>query len=50
MPLRAFAARYGLKKDTVMRIEHCDQNVTINTLEDICRAFNCDIGDLFPRQ
>lgn len=47
-PLREFAARYALSKDTVARIESQDQNVTIDMLEHMCKVFRCDVGDLFP--
>ncbi|BFM18913.1 hypothetical protein R50073_50960 (plasmid) [Maricurvus nonylphenolicus] len=47
-PLRDFAKRYGLSKDTVSRIESEEQNVTIDTLQHMCKVFHCDISDLFP--
>ena len=31
-----------------MRIENLEQNVTIDTLEQLCRAFHVDIAELFP--
>ena len=46
---RAFAARIGISKSTLHRIENCEQNITIDTLEQLCQAFKCDIGDLFPK-
>ena len=46
--LREFAARYGLSKDTVRRMEAGEQNVTIDTLEHLCKVFRCDIAELFP--
>ena len=49
MSQRAFASRYGLAQSTVMRIENEDQNVTLNTLEQLCRVFRVDVGELFPR-
>ena len=47
-PLREFAARYSLSKDTVARIENEEQNVTIDMLDHMCKVFRCDIVDLFP--
>lgn len=47
-PLREFAGRYGLSKATVSRIENTDQNVTVDTLEHLCKVFKCNIEDLFP--
>ena len=48
--VRAFALRHGLTKDTIRRIEDLDQNVTIDTLEEMCKKFRCDIDGLFPKQ
>lgn len=45
---REFARKIGVTQSTVMRIENLDQNVTLKTLETLCRAFHADIGDLFP--
>ena len=47
-PQREFARKIGVAQSTIMRIENLDQNVTIKTLENLCRAFHADIGDLFP--
>lgn len=49
IPQREFARKIGVTQSTVMRIENRDQNVTLKTLETLCRAFHSDIGDLFPR-
>lgn len=49
LPQREFARKIGVAQSTIMRIENLDQNVTINTLETLCRVFHADIGDLFPR-
>lgn len=49
MPLRAFAQKHGLSFASVSRIEKLEQNVTIRTLEELCRAFKCDIDELFPK-
>lgn len=45
---REFARKIGVTQSTIMRIENLDQNVTLKTLETLCRAFRADIGDLFP--
>jgi len=44
---RAFARKTGVAQSTIMRIENEDQNVTLDTLEQFCKAFNVDVGDLF---
>ena len=49
IPQREFARKIGVAQSTIMRIENLDQNVTIKTLENLCRAFHVDIGDLFPK-
>lgn len=46
---REFARKIGVAQSTIMRIENLDQNVTINTLETLCRVFHTDVGELFPR-
>jgi len=47
-PQRAFARKTGLAQSTIMRIENEDQNVTLETLEQLCRVFHVDIDELFP--
>lgn len=49
MPQRDFARKIGVAQSTIMRIENLDQNVTIDTLESLCKVFHADIADLFPR-
>jgi transcriptional regulator with XRE-family HTH domain len=50
VPQRLFARKTGVAQSTIMRIENEDQNVTLDTLEQLCKAFNVDVGDLFPAQ
>lgn len=45
---REFARKIGVAQSTIMRIENLDQNVTINTLEKLCRIFHTDVDGLFP--
>lgn len=49
MPQRDFARKIGVAQSTIMRIENLDQNVTIDTLESLCKVFHADVADLFPR-
>ncbi len=49
MPQRDFARKIGVAQSTIMRIENLDQNVTIDTLESLCKGFHADVADLFPR-
>jgi DNA-binding XRE family transcriptional regulator len=44
---QTFAKKIGVAQSTVMRIENEDQNVTLETLERLCRAFKCDVDELF---
>ncbi|MBC52655.1 MAG: hypothetical protein CMQ34_02350 [Gammaproteobacteria bacterium] len=48
VPQRLFARKMGVAQSTIMRIENEDQNVTLDTLEQLCKSFHVDIGDLFP--
>jgi transcriptional regulator with XRE-family HTH domain len=47
-PLSEFALKCGLSKATISRIENVEQNVTLDTLEHLCKVFKCNIEDLFP--
>lgn len=47
-PQREFARKIGLAQSTIMRIENLDQNVTLQTLEQLCKVFHADVADLFP--
>ncbi|GFZ81676.1 hypothetical protein GCM10011403_26310 [Pseudohongiella nitratireducens] len=46
-PQRRFARRIGVAQSTIMRIENQEQNVTLDTLEQLCRAFHVDVAGLF---
>ena len=43
-----FAKNLGTSNASLNRLEHWVQNVSLATLEKLCRRLNCDIGDLFP--
>ena len=43
-----FSRRLGVSNATLNRIENQVQNVSLITLEQLCRALRCDIQDLFP--
>lgn len=45
---REFARKIGLSQSTIMRIENHEQNVTLITLEQLCKYYRVDIADLFP--
>lgn len=42
------ATKKKLSKATLLRILKCDTDVHLSVLEDICKAAECDITDLFP--
>lgn len=44
---RAFAATLGISQSTLNKIENNNGNVTLDTLNTICKHLKCDIGDLF---
>ena len=42
-----FARKLGTSASTLHRMELCQQNVTIKTLEQICERLKCKISDIF---
>ena len=42
-----FARKLGVSKSSLNRMEMGKQNVTLETLETLCRRLKCDVGDLF---
>lgn len=42
------ARQKKLSKATLLRILKCETDVHLSVLEDICKAANCDITELFP--
>jgi DNA-binding Xre family transcriptional regulator len=45
----AFARKLGISQATLTRLESGAQNTTIKTLQQICKALRCDIGELFKK-
>ncbi len=45
---REFARKIGVSQASITRIENHEQNVTLDTLEHLCRYYRVDIADLFP--
>jgi DNA-binding Xre family transcriptional regulator len=43
------ARNLGINQATLTRLENGAQNTTIKTLQQICKAMRCDIGDLFRK-
>ena len=44
---RQMARRLGVSHATYTRLENVNQNVTLKTLTQLCRALDCDMGGLF---
>ena len=42
-----FAKRLGISKSSLNRIEIGQQNVSLATLETLCKRLKCDVEDLF---
>ena len=45
-----FSRKIGISKSSLNRIELGEQNVTLETLETLCRRLKCDVGDLFLKE
>ena len=41
------AKRLGISQPTLNRLENAGQNTTLKTLNQLCRALRCRVGDLF---
>ena len=39
------AKRLGISQPTVNRLENASQNTTLKTLNQLCRALRCKVGD-----
>lgn len=42
-----FARKLRVSSSTLGRLENAQQNVTIKTLQQLCKALKCSVGDLF---
>jgi DNA-binding XRE family transcriptional regulator len=43
----SMAKQLGISQPTLNRLEAAEQNVTLKTLTQLCRALHCTIGELF---
>ena len=43
-----FARKVGVSKSTLHRMELAEQNVTLDSLEQITRRLKCRLSDIFP--
>ena len=44
-----FAKKLGISKSSLNRMELGEQNVSLRTLEILCRRLRCDVADLFAK-
>jgi putative transcriptional regulator len=42
-----FSRKIGISTSTLQRLEMGDQNVSIDTLEQICERLKCTVGEIF---
>lgn len=42
-----FSKKLGISNSSLNRMELGEQNVSLNTLEVLCKRLKCDVGDLF---
>ena len=47
MSLKEFGRKTGISYATLSRIESSQQNVSLQTLEQLCISLKCNISDLF---
>ena len=47
-PQYRFAKKLGISKSSLNRLEIGEQNVSLRTIELLCKKLRCDIADLFP--
>ena len=50
IPQYRFAKKLDISKSTLNRLEIGEQNVSLKTLEKLCKKLKCDISDLFPKK
>ena len=44
-----FSKKLGISNSSLRRMEEGEQNVSLKTLETLCRRLKCDVGDLFSK-
>lgn len=48
-PQLKFCRKLGISNSSLNRIEQGEQNVSLKTLEQLCKRLKCDVADLFPK-
>jgi putative transcriptional regulator len=46
-PQLQFSKKLGISNTSLHRMEMGEQNVSLKTLEVLCKKLKCDVGDLF---
>jgi len=44
-----FCRKLGISKSSLNRMEEGEQNVSLRTLDTLCKRLKCDVADLFPK-
>lgn len=44
-----FCRKLGISNSSLNRMEQGEQNVSLKTLETLCKRLKCDVGDLFAK-
>jgi len=47
LTFQQFSRKTGISDSTLHRLELAEQNITLNTLEQICDRLKCSISDIF---
>lgn len=48
--LAQFAKQLGISDSSLHRLEMGEQNITLDTLEEMTKRLKCRLGDLFPEE
>jgi DNA-binding Xre family transcriptional regulator len=48
--IEAFAARLGISKSSLHRMELAEQNVSLRTIEKLCSRLKCTVAELFGEE
>ena len=47
LTFQQFARKTGISDSTLHRLELAEQNITLNTLEQLCDRLKCSVSDIF---
>ena len=49
LTFKQFSRKTGISDSTLHRLELAEQNITLNTLEQICDRLRCSIAEMFEK-